>query len=94
MTAKPNNDPWVNGMLEHMGEDPQQEKMDSYVPDEWFELPDFQFARRIVDIENIDEVLAEYDNNPYLTAQYRSIDIGETTLHYMLVFLRRSDETS
>jgi hypothetical protein len=93
MTAQPNKDPWAKDMLEHMGDDPQQEKMDSYVPDEWFELPDFQFARRIVDIENIDEVLAEYDNSPDVEAQYRSVDIGETTLHYVLV-LRRSDETS
>lgn len=47
MTTSPNSDPWVRDFLEHMGEDPDQERSDLIYPQEWEAELDFIGAHRL-----------------------------------------------
>ena len=89
MTISPNDDPWARAMLEHFGEDPDDERIDPNVPDEWRELGAVVITR-IKKEGAIDADLAQYDDNDRFRAEYRSVVVADKRLHYRLTFLRES----
>lgn len=87
--TSPNEDPFVRSILSHMGENPDDERIDTSVPKVWFDEPGIQSIRRLQSGEDINQRLAEFDENPMLRAEYRSVTVpgGETT-DYLVILLR------